>query len=164
MGQKRLRWRGTRLGILSGGLAGAPTGTSVVLFWGLWSVASRAIAGERLAASDPVTLDQAVANAVFNAAVFGTSAGAVCGAVLGAVTGYWTRVDHAEKSRIGVVLGATLLALLGIPMSPMGPWRVVVSAVGGLCIGAIGGILGDRLFAWMYRRGVGSKLERDGHT
>jgi hypothetical protein len=154
----RLRRRGIRLGILSGAPAGAVSGFTAILFWGFWGLIPKITRGEPLAASDPVTLEQAVGNVIFNAVFFGIIAGLIFGATIGAVAGYFVRSKQATNPRMGIRTGMISFFLIGIFLRPLQWLEVVFFLVVSVLIGALGGYLGDRIFARLYRRGVGANL------
>jgi hypothetical protein len=153
---KRLLRRGIRLGILSGAPAGAVSGFIAILFWGFWGLIPKIIRGEKLAESDPVTISQAVSNVIFNAVFFGVVAGLIFGATIGAVAGYFIRSKQAMNPRMGLRMGMISFFLIGLPLRPLRWLEAVFFLVISVLIGALGGYLGDRLFAGLYRRGVGA--------
>jgi hypothetical protein len=156
----RLRFRGVRLGILSGGAAGGVTGFVSVIYWSLWSLLPKMLTGQKLAASDPATPRQVLANVLFNATCFGIVAGAIGGATIGAVAGYLIRSSDAHRPRVGFRLGLVLFGLVGVLLRPEGPIAILAFVAISAAIGSLGGHLSDTLFARLYQRGVGAGLER----
>jgi hypothetical protein len=150
--------QGVRLGILSGAPSGALIGFFSILYWSIWSIVTKLIRAEPLGASDPVTLEGALANAVFNAIVFGIIAGAVSGATIGAAAGFFIRRSSATNPQVARRLGIVLLAGVGVLLRPVDPLPATIFIAFSALLGAAGGWLGDRLFARLYRRRVGAHL------
>jgi hypothetical protein len=148
----RLGRLGLRLGFVSGAAGGAVSGFLATLFWGLVVLIPKLIAGERLGASDPATPRDALLNVLFNAVFFGLLPGTAFGAVGGAVAGLLVRAGRAHAPQVGVWLGAVIVAGVGLVISPPDfRYRLIVLIGSGL-IGALGGLVGDRLFAWLYAK------------
>jgi len=157
-----------RLGLLSGAAAGAVSGLLALLSWGLAVLIPKMMAGEMLGASDPLTPQAALLNTLLNAVLLGIPAGGVVGATVGAVAGFFTRAEHphtsqplptapvsgASRARVGMWLGAAVVAATGLLFSTSDLVSILVFVVGGGIVGALGGMVGDALFARLYDRNV----------
>ena len=79
-------------------------------------------------------------------------------ATIGAIAGYFIRSKHATNPRVGLRMGAILFFLVGLLLRPVQGLEAVLFLMMSVLIGALGGHLGDRIFARLFRRGVGAHL------
>jgi hypothetical protein len=122
------------------------------LLWGLTTVVFKVAAGEALAASDPVTVREALLNAVYNAVFFGLLLGSVIGAAGGAVMGPFVTRGEAKNLQLGVWLGIVFVAPLGLAFVQASWVAELLSMLEGGMAGAIGGSLADKVFVRLYSR------------
>jgi len=141
------------LGTLSGIAAGALSGFLAKLSLNLALIILNLITSAQLGgASGPLTLQQVLLNILLNAILLGAPAGVMPGAVGGAVIGIFTRIAP-PRARVGRWLGGGILAVSSLRLFNDLAWPfLLVFVIGGGIIGALGGSVGDKLFALLHNK------------
>ena len=141
----KIIWRRLTYGLTAGAIAGIVSGALAVLVWSVGDVVYKMMIGARLGASEPVTPQQALGNAIVSPVCFGAPFGLAIGGIIGALAGLVIAERINDAPRAGLWLGVVLMLVMTPVFLTLFSQMPLLLIANGM-IGAFGGWLGGVVY------------------